>query len=50
MRDDYDFSTGFSGKYRQFIGKERTLKICKPDGSVTVETLKPTINLDEDVR
>ena len=50
MRDDYDFSTGVRGKYRHFIGQPRTLRIRHPDGSVTVETVEPAIELDPDVR
>jgi hypothetical protein len=50
MRDNYDFSKGVRGKYRHFIGQERTLKIHHPDGSVTIETIPAGIELDEDVR
>ena len=50
MRDNYDFSNGIRGKYRHFTGQARTLKIRHPDGSVTVETIEPSIELDEDVR
>ena len=50
MRDDYDFSAGIRGKYRHFIGQPRTLRIHHPDGSITVETVEPAIELDPDVR
>jgi hypothetical protein len=50
MRDNYDFSKGVRGKYRHFIGQERTLKIRHSDGSVTIETIPAPIELDEDVR
>lgn len=50
MRDDYDFSNGVRGKYRHLIGQPHTLKIHHPDGSVTVETVQPSIELDPDVR
>lgn len=50
MRDNYDFSKGVRGKYRHFIGQERTLKVRHPDGSVTIETIPAPIELDEDVR
>ncbi len=50
LRDDYDFSKGTRGKYRHFSGQARTLKVRHPDGSVTVETAPPTIELEPDVR
>ena len=50
MRDDYDFSDGSKGKYRHFSGQARILKVQHPDGSVTVETVPPAIELDPDVR
>ena len=50
MRDDYDFSKGVRGKYSHFIGRVRTLKIRQPDGTFTIETVQPSIELDPDVR
>lgn len=50
MRDDYDFSTGVRGKYRHFIGQARMLNVRHPDGTVTTETVQPSIELDSDVR
>lgn len=50
MRDDYDFSSGVRGKYRHFLGQPRTLRIRHPDGSVTIETVEPAIELEPDVR
>lgn len=50
LRDDYDFSDGTRGRYRHFGGQARTLKVHHPDGSVTVETVAPAIELDPDVR
>ena len=50
LRDNYDFSKGERGKYRRFAGQARTLKIRQPDGSLTVETIEPAIELDPDVR
>ncbi len=50
LRDDYDFSNGTRGKYRHFSGQARTLKVRHSDGSVTVETVEPAIELDSDVR
>lgn len=50
MRDNYDFSKGVRGKYRHFVGQERTLKIRQSDGSVTIETIPAAIELDDDVR
>ena len=50
LRDDYDFSSGTRGKYRHFSGQARTLTVHHPDGSVTVETVPPAIELDSDVR
>jgi len=50
LRDDYDFSNGTRGKYRHFSGQARTLKVHHPDGSVTIETVAPVIELDPDVR
>ena len=50
MRDNYDFSDGSRGKYRHLGGQARILKVQHPDGSVTVETVPPAIELDPDVR
>ncbi len=50
LRGDYDFSNGTRGKYRHFSGQARTLKVRHPDGSVTVETAPPAVELDPDVR
>lgn len=50
LRDDYDFSSGVRGKYHHFRGQSRTLKIRRPDGSVTVEIVEAAIELDPDVR
>lgn len=50
LHDDYDFSSGTRGKYRHFSGQARTLKVRHSDGSVTVETVAPTIELEPDVR
>ena len=50
LHDDYDFSNAVRGKYRHFSGQARTLEIHHPDGSVTVETVEPAIELDPDVR
>ena len=41
MRSHYDFSKGVRGKYRHFIGQKRTIKIFRPDGTVTVEETEP---------
>ncbi len=50
LRDDYDFSKGTRGRYSQLSNQVRTLKIRHSDGSVTVETVKPPIQLDADVQ
>ncbi|MEM6432210.1 MAG: hypothetical protein AAF708_23430 [Deinococcota bacterium] len=50
MRDHYDFSEGIEGKYHHLIGQPYTIKIRQPDGSITVETIQPAIELDPDVR
>ena len=50
LRDDYDFSDGVRGKYHHFVGQACTLKVRQPDGSVTVRTVEPAIELDPDVR
>ena len=50
LRDNYDFSEGVRGKHRHFVGQARTLRVRHRDGSVTVETVAPAIELDPDVR
>lgn len=50
LREDYDFTEGIRGKYRHFSGQARTLKVHHSDGSVTVATIPPAIELDPDVR
>ena len=51
LKSEYDFSKlgkPVRGKYHHFIGQARTLRVCHSDGSVTVETVASTIELDPD--
>ena len=50
LRLHYDFSQGTRGRYRHLVGQARTVKIHHPDGSVTVETVEPAIELEPEVR
>ncbi len=50
MHDDYNFSNGVRGRYRYLHGQPYTIRVCHPDGSVTLETVEATIELDPDVR